>query len=98
VTTSSQYSTNIFICKVSQWSSKFQTQTQSQRPGRFSNASQTAPIGRWVKKEDVEYLFEHGEVINYILDGINTPSHYKDTGVLPNSVAGEEGNCSGISP
>ena len=23
---------------------------------------------------------------------INTPSHYKDTGVLPNSVDGEEGN------
>jgi hypothetical protein len=29
---------------------------------------------------------------------INIPSHYKDTGVLPNSVAGEEGNRSGISP
>jgi hypothetical protein len=29
---------------------------------------------------------------------INRPSDYKDTGVLPKSVAGEEGNCSGISP
>jgi hypothetical protein len=28
----------------------------------------------------------------------NTPSHDKDTGNLYNSVAGEEGNCSGISP
>jgi hypothetical protein len=28
----------------------------------------------------------------------NTPSHYNDTGVLPNPVAGEEGNLSVISP
>ena len=43
--------------------------------------------------------FEHGEVINYALDGESiTPSHDKNTGVLPNSVAVEEGNCSGISP
>ena len=59
-------------------------------------------IGRWVNnnnKTDIEYLFEHGEVINYTLEGalINTPSHYKDRGVLLNSVAGEEGNCLGIS-
>jgi hypothetical protein len=27
-----------------------------------------------------------------------TPSHYKNAGALPNSVAGEEGNRSGISP
>jgi hypothetical protein len=29
---------------------------------------------------------------------INTPSHYKDTGALPNSVVVEEGNRSRISP
>jgi hypothetical protein len=29
---------------------------------------------------------------------IQYPSHYKDTGIVPNSVAGEEGNRSGISP
>jgi hypothetical protein len=28
---------------------------------------------------------------------INPPSHYKDTGVVPNTVAAEEGNHSGIS-
>jgi hypothetical protein len=50
-----------------------------------------------IKKEaDIDYPFEHG--INYTLDGVNTPSHYKDTGNLPNSVAKMEGNCSGISP
>ena len=54
-------------------------------------------MGTNKKKADIEYPFEHGEVINYTLDGgIYTPSHYKDTGVLPNSVAGEEGNRSGI--
>ena len=47
-----------------------------------------------VKKTDIENPFEHGEVIVYNLDGVSTPSHYKDTGVLPNSVAREEGNCS----
>jgi hypothetical protein len=49
------------------------------------------PIGRWVKnkKADIEYPFEHGEVINYTLDGVSI--HHKDTGVL-NSVAREEGN------
>ena len=54
-------------------SSEFQTQIQPQRPGRFSNASQRrAPIGRWVKnKADIEYPFEHGEVINYTLDGVS---------------------------
>ena len=51
------------------------------------------------KKADGEYPFEHGEVINYTLDGrINTSSHYKNAAVLPNSVAVEEGNCSGNSP
>ena len=43
----------------------------------------------------IKYTTEHGEVINYTLDSV--PSHYKDTGILPNSVAGEEGNHSGIS-
>ena len=40
----------------------------------FSNALQRrAPIGRWVKikKADTEYPFEHGEVINYTLDGVS---------------------------
>ena len=30
-----------------------------------------APIGRWVKKSDIEYPLEHGEVINYFLDGLS---------------------------
>jgi hypothetical protein len=34
---------------------------------------QRAPIGRWVKikKADIDYPFEHGEVINNTLDGIS---------------------------
>ena len=61
------------ICKVPQLSS---TQFQPQRPGRLTNASQRrAPIGRWVYvvffKADVEYPVEHGEVINYTLDGVS---------------------------
>ena len=54
-------------------SSEFQTQIQPQRPVRVSKASQTrTPIGRWVKeKADIEYPFEHGEVINYTLDGVS---------------------------
>ena len=32
------------------------------------NASQRATIGKWVKKEDFEYPFEDGEVINYTLE------------------------------
>ena len=44
--------------------------------------------------KDIEYLFEHGQVINYTLDDVSIhPVTTKDTGVLPNSVAGEEGNC-----
>ena len=57
-------------------------------------------MGRKTNKIDTEYPFEHGEVIHYTLDGvslhigwcINTPSHYKDTGGLPNLVTREEGN------
>ena len=32
-----------------------------------------ALIGRWVKmlKANIEYPFEHGEVINYTLDGVS---------------------------
>ena len=75
MTTSSLYPTHTIICKVPQSSSEFQTQIQPQRPGRFSNASQRrAPIGTWVKmdkKADIEYPFEHGEVINYTLDGVS---------------------------
>ena len=61
------------ICKVPQSSSKFQTDIQPQRPGRFSNASQRrAPVGRWVKKKaDIEYPFEHSEVSNYTFDGVS---------------------------
>ena len=67
MTTSSLYPTHIIICKAPQLSSEFQTQSQSQRPGRFSNDPQRrAPIGRWVKKIINEYHFEHGEAINYI--------------------------------
>ena len=101
MTTSSLYTTHTIICKVSQSSSEFQKQIQPQRPCRFWNASQRrAPIARWVKKKaGIEYPFEHGEVIHYTLEGnINTPSPYKDTGVLPNSVAVEEGNRLGILP
>ena len=68
MTTSSLYPTyTIIICKVPQLSSEFQTQIQPQRPGRFSNALQRrAPNGRCI-----EYSFEHGEVINYTLDGVS---------------------------
>jgi hypothetical protein len=47
---------------------------QPHRTGRFSNASQRrAPVGRWVKTKtaDIENPFEHGEVVNYTLDGIS---------------------------
>jgi hypothetical protein len=37
------------------------------------------------KKADIEYPFENGEVINYTLDGVSIPSHYKGTGDLINS-------------
>jgi hypothetical protein len=38
----------------------------------FSNALQRrAPIGRWVKKTDIEFPFELGEVINYTLYGVS---------------------------
>ena len=62
------------ICYVPQSSSEFQTQIQPQRPGRFSNALQRrAHIGRWVKmfKAVIKYPFEHGEVINYTLNGVS---------------------------
>ena len=75
MTTSSLYPTNTDNCKVPQSSSEFQTQIRPQRPGRFSIALQRrAPIGRWVevKKTDIEYPFEHGEVINYTLVGVST--------------------------
>jgi hypothetical protein len=74
MTTSSLYPTHTIFCKVLQSSREFQTQIQPQRPGRFSNASQRrAPIGRWVnvKTADIEYPFEHGEVINYTFDGVS---------------------------
>jgi hypothetical protein len=46
-------------------------QFQPQRPERISNASQRAPIGKCVKTADIEYRFEHGEVINYTVDGVS---------------------------
>ena len=46
-------------------------------------------------RADIEYAFEHGEVMNYTLDGV---SIHPDAGVLPNSVAGKKGKRSGISP
>ena len=50
------------------------------------------------KESDIEYPFEHGEINHYKCGWGIMPSHYKDTGILPNLVAGEEGNRSGISP
>jgi hypothetical protein len=42
---------------------------------------------------------KHGEVINYTSDGVPIhPVTTKDTDVLPNLVAREEGNRSWISP
>ena len=61
MTKPSLYPTYTIICTLS--SSEFQTQIQPQRPGRFSNASQ--------KKADIEYPFEHGEVINSTLEGVS---------------------------
>ena len=73
MTTSSLYPPHTVIIKVPKPSSEFQIQIQPQRPGRFSNASQSrAPIGRWVNiKKNIEYPFKHGEVINYTLDGVS---------------------------
>jgi hypothetical protein len=45
-------------------------------------------------KADIEYPFEHGEVINYTLDGVSI--HQVTTKIL--KVTGEERMCSGISP
>jgi hypothetical protein len=57
MTTSSLNPTHTIICKVPQSSSEFQTQIQTQRPGRFSNASQRrSPIGRWIKKQTLNIL------------------------------------------
>ena len=74
MTTSSMHPTYTIIWKVPQLSSELQAQIQPQRPGRFSKASQRrAPIGRWVKKiiTDIEYPFEHGDVIHYTLGGVS---------------------------
>jgi hypothetical protein len=98
MTNSSLYPTHAIICKVPQSSSEFQTQIQPQRPGRFSNSFQRrAPIGKWIKKTDIEHHFEHGEVIQIHVGWcINTPSHYKNTGIISNSFARQEVNPSGI--
>jgi hypothetical protein len=65
----------------------------------FSNGSQRrAPISKWVKK-DIEYPFEHGAFVNYTLDSLSIhPVTTKIQTPFPNSVAGDEGNHSGISP
>jgi hypothetical protein len=47
--------------------------TESQIPGRLSDASQRrAPIFRWIKiqKADIEYPFEHGGIIKHTLHGV----------------------------
>jgi hypothetical protein len=49
-------------------------------------------------KQDIEYPFEHGEVINSTLDGVTTQAQSLQRYWCPNSVVGEEGNRSGISP
>ena len=54
-------------------------------------------MGKKKRKADIEYPFEHVEVINYTLDGLSIQP-VTTTGVVPNSVAGEEENRSGISP
>jgi hypothetical protein len=74
MTTSSLYPTHTIICKAPQLSSEFNHKDQ----GGFSNALQRrVPIGRWVKKTDIEYPFEHGEV-NYTLDDVSVhPSRGK---------------------
>ena len=42
------------------------------KKGRDMNTFRMHCIGRWVKKKaDIEYPFEHGEVINYTLDGVS---------------------------
>ena len=48
---------------------EFQTHIQPQRPGRISNASQKGHL-----LVNIEYPFEHGEVINYTLDGVSIHS------------------------
>ena len=49
------------------------------------------------KEGDIEYPFEHGEVVNYTLDGVSI--HPVTTKIQASfSVAGEEGNRSVISP
>ena len=54
----------------------------------------------WYKlKTDIEYPFEHGEVIHYTLDGVSIhPVTTKIQASFLNSITGEEGNCSGVSP
>ena len=64
---------------------------------RFSNASQRQPIGRWVKKKQTLIPLSMVQLLHFGWC-INTASHYKDTGVHRYSVAGDEGNRSGISP
>ena len=88
MTNSSLYPTHTIICKA----------PQNFKPGRFSNALQRrVPIDRWVKTHLKKAQLPLILVYHVINKYINTPSHYKDTCVLPNSVAGEEGNCQGFT-
>ena len=51
------------------------------------------------KKSDIECPFEHGEVINYTLDGVSIhPVTTKIQVSFLTPFAGEEGQRSGISP
>ena len=53
-------------------------------------------MGNGGKKTDIEYPFEHGEVVNYTLDGVSL--HPVTTKIQASFLtnAREEGNCSGI--
>jgi hypothetical protein len=82
----------------------FQTKIQPQRPGGFSIASQRAPIGRLVNIFLKQTLNIPLSIVKLLITLWMVYQHtqslqrYKDTGILPDSVAGEEENRSGISP
>ena len=49
-------------------------------------------MGKNLNKADTEYTFEHGEVINYTLDGVSIHPVTTKIQVSFPTVAGEEGN------
>ena len=69
MTTSSLYPTHTDNGKVPQSSSEYQTQIQPQSQGGF-------PMPRKERHllADIEYPFQHGEVINYTLDSVSIHS------------------------